>query len=248
MDALFLKLPTEVIERALEELDASSLVAVQQTCSRLRDVIVKSSPLQYKLYLKYVGMRKGSSPNHINSWSATSHAAKLPIEYPKRVVSGNILAAVVDDERRRLAVWQLPSQSRQISDMHWELEFDQVIGTIITDASQDLLILANTQLDYTSDYLRVQFLSLSTGLPHPENLGHEELATYPPAEHPSAIHGEICGDYVAVLVLSLSDSISLIVWNWKTSMNEAQSSHSRCLIKQAKLLSEDVITTELRTL
>ncbi|KAF8272630.1 hypothetical protein EI94DRAFT_1717987 [Lactarius quietus] len=139
-------------------------------------------------------------------WSTCKNVFNIPNHtYEMSIAPGGLLTFLSKRERKIIFV-QIPSSLRDIPTQQWKLSLPFGPRACALDPSEDVLVVLQRHACY------LQFLSLSTGKPHP-------LAAVSPLCDPlsvvrqiTRVRIDVVQNHVAVLILDQQ----LRVWNWKT--------------------------------
>ncbi|KAI9443021.1 hypothetical protein H4582DRAFT_1922057 [Lactarius indigo] len=217
-------LPNELITNILAALHYRDLASCTQVCRCMADIIRGSALLQYHIELGRCDMNDGplstlSIPERRERlqayddawrslrWSACVNVLNIPNhEYNEMSIAPGGILIFISGRESKIIVVQIPSNLRGIPMRQWELKLSSVPRECALDPSEDILVILR------EDECYLQFLSLSTGKPHP-------LAAVPPlCDHISIFRSielvdiHVTQNHFALLIINQR----LRVWNWKT--------------------------------
>ncbi|KAI9450775.1 hypothetical protein BJY52DRAFT_158494 [Lactarius psammicola] len=217
-------LPNELITNILATLHYRDLASCTQVCRRLADIIRGSALLQYHLELGRCGMDDGplstlSIPQRRERlqayddawkslrWSACINVLNIPDNaYNKLSIAPGGILTFISGRDSTITFVQIPSNLRGIPMRQWELSFPLLPRACALDPSEDILVILQLQKCY------LQFLSLSTGKPHPLAAALPLCDYYSISHSMEFVEINVAQNHVAVLVINQR----LRVWNWKT--------------------------------
>ncbi|KAI0262101.1 hypothetical protein BC834DRAFT_893099 [Gloeopeniophorella convolvens] len=233
-----LPLPAELIVKILASLHPNCIVLCRQTCQQMRSIIDGSSQLQYEISLFADGMRHGFPSlghistleklnrlgEHTSSWRDGRWHEHLvldsyrPAMWTAPFTSGNVITVRNPGTQDTLLFYELASPRREIDYRHWKLTFDFRIDGFAVDASQDLIVASKPS---DGHYLRIHFLSMNTGLPHP-------LAQRPAVDWDSPVRWWPSSFLIRDSTIASwyrhrgTNVTEYRVWNWKTGQQIAR--------------------------
>ncbi|KAI0042112.1 hypothetical protein FA95DRAFT_614603 [Auriscalpium vulgare] len=236
------RLPAELLCNILLHLDLRTLLSVQLTCRRLRDVMTTST-IQFTMLLEAMGMCAGghaadrtiSSSDRLAmledyekawaaaNWMIEADSTPLPAEHFR--FCGGIAASVVNhDSKSRtssLVLTRLPSLLRDIPRHQWKITVP-LIHDYLIDPLQDLVVVMS--FPATRDFYTFHALSLTTGSIHPLAASYAVYQTSKPG-----VYFQICGCYVGMVRTRRATNIgvngaptrhiSWVIFNWQTGQS-----------------------------
>ncbi|KAI0041251.1 hypothetical protein FA95DRAFT_1611156 [Auriscalpium vulgare] len=247
MSLFFMNLPDELLHTILLELDYRSILSCQRTCRKIKNVVDNSINLQYKIELGASAMCEGPGARHLSAVSKLerlreykdTRAGPIRLEelpFVPALVSGsatwNIHTSVTtlvssNDEDDGLSVYvqQMPSAARGIEERHWSVTLGAAYRVAAVDASQDLLVVQESE-DGDDSSPALSMLALSTGGTHPDTVAYPGRLVPRLSEGDKCGRFEVFGDYCAAICVEREGQVSLIVWKWRTWSADVQISPS----------------------
>jgi len=157
-----------------------------------------------------------------HGWANLEWTQELRVQKPRGVweLQGNVLALHSRDTNA-IHFKQLPSESRNITERDWVVNFREPrMKDFSMDSGQNLLAVVGYSTPYNDEYnCRIFLWTLSTGDPHPLTMGSHIITHV--STHNLVLRGKsgilICGDALAVLFDNAEfDEAEIVLWNWKT--------------------------------
>ncbi|KAI0055870.1 hypothetical protein BV25DRAFT_1921421 [Artomyces pyxidatus] len=238
-----LVLPDDALLEILENLDYTGVLACQETCRRVRRVVLDSVSLEYKIELGACGMVNGTvgkdTPNVAErlrrlrlhaaawrslAWTECTHFPHLRGDrlHPSAVIGSTILFPSMNMRRytSTFLIQHIPSMLRGVEEKHSEFKIEADAREIHVDCSQDFYAFAESPRLFQVDRSppRYHMRSISSGDPHPVacSLGILDLSTAP-WQHRAA--RDIFADYLLDVIFN-NDLWTYVVMNWKTGIVE----------------------------
>ncbi|KAI0056407.1 hypothetical protein BV25DRAFT_1903251 [Artomyces pyxidatus] len=238
-----LVLPDDVLLEILENLNYRGVLACQETCHRVRRVVLDSVSLEYKIELGACGMVDGArgkdTPNvagrlkrlrlHTEAWRslAWTECTRLPhlrgkSVRPYAVVGSSIVfpMMVMRAHISKFLIQQIPSMLRGADEKHSELAVEADVRQIHIDHSQDFYAFPElprlSQVDQSSPLYHMR--SILSGDSHPLACSPASLDLGTNSgQHRAAC--DVFADHLLDIIFN-DDSWTYLVTNWKTGVVE----------------------------
>ncbi|KAI0299471.1 hypothetical protein BC826DRAFT_1183925 [Russula brevipes] len=228
-------LPDELISEILQYTDCKTLLSCRTSCRRLKNIVDKSTALQYMIELFGAGMCDGQSGGvgsaerldrlrrSQTAWKSPTWREPVDFPYSKKIypapvaMSGNLM--VFDDIAPSLSPGQdllllrFPSELRGIPEQQWSLHLDcDYIHAVCVDDSQDLLCFLSLP--------DVHVRSLSTGEIHPLTNAVGPIFSFGSEVPAGSFNLQIHEDLLMLVIDFLEHYI--LVFNWRTGGHVAK--------------------------